>query len=70
MSLERLFSGAGELYDDKRSRLMPQLVKSLLLIKYNFPLVEGLLTTIDFFEEGMYSVVLLYRNTAQPIIDV
>ena len=36
---ERLFSGAGEVYDDKRSRLMPELAESLLLIKYNFGLV-------------------------------
>ena len=35
---ECLFSGAGELYDNKRSQLMPQLAESLLLIKYNFPL--------------------------------
>ena len=36
---ERLFSGAGEVYNDKRSRLLPKLAESLLLIKYNFPLV-------------------------------
>ena len=36
---ERLFSGAGEVYDDKRSRLMPELAESLLLIKCNFELV-------------------------------
>ena len=36
---ERLFSGAGEVYDDKRSRLAPELAESLLLIKYNFELV-------------------------------
>jgi len=39
VSSERLFSGTGELYDDKPSRLIPQLAKSLLVIKYNFPLV-------------------------------
>ena len=36
---ERLFSGAGEVCDDKRSRLAPELAESLLLIKYNFELV-------------------------------
>ena len=36
---ERVFSGAGELYSDRRSRLLPQLAEKLLLIKYNFPMV-------------------------------
>ena len=36
---ERLFSSAG---DDKRSRLTSQLAESLLLIKYNFPLVGAI----------------------------
>ena len=36
---EYLFSGAREVYDDKRSRLEPQLAELLLLIKYNFELV-------------------------------
>ena len=36
---EHLFSGAGEVYDDKRSRLAPELAESLLLIKYNFELI-------------------------------
>jgi len=36
---ECLFSGAGEVYDDKRSRLMQELAESLLLIKYDFGLV-------------------------------
>jgi len=35
---EHLFSGAGEVYDDKKSRLLPELAESLLLIKYNFEL--------------------------------
>ena len=36
---ERLFSGAGEIYDDRRSCLKPELVEGLLLIKYNFPTI-------------------------------
>ena len=35
---ERLFSGVGQIYDDKRSCLKPEFV-DLLLIKYNFPTV-------------------------------
>ena len=37
---ERLFSGAGLVYDDKRSRLNPNMAESLLLIRYNLPLVQ------------------------------
>jgi len=36
---ERVFSGAGELYSDRRNRRLPQLGEELLFIKYNFPLV-------------------------------
>ncbi|XP_065891705.1 zinc finger BED domain-containing protein 4-like [Dysidea avara] len=36
---EQLFSGAGAIYDDKRSCLKPEFVEDLLLIKYNFPTV-------------------------------
>ena len=36
---EHLFSGASEVYDEKRSRLQPELAESLLMIKYNFALV-------------------------------
>ena len=36
---ERVFSGAGELYSDRRTRLLPELAEKLLVIKYNFPLV-------------------------------
>ena len=36
---ERLFSGAGEIYDEKQSWLQPELAESLLMIKYNFTLV-------------------------------
>ena len=36
---ERLFSGAGAIYNDKRSCLKPEFVEDLLLIKYNFPTV-------------------------------
>ena len=35
---ERLFSEAGEIYDDRRSRLAPVKVEILLIIKNNFPL--------------------------------
>lgn len=35
---ERLFSGAGDVYDDKRSRLAPEKAEMLLFIKNNFPL--------------------------------
>ena len=35
---ERLFSGAGEIYNDRRSRLAPEKAEMLLIIKYNFPL--------------------------------
>ena len=33
---ERLFSGAGDVYDDKRNKLAPQKAEMLLLIKNNF----------------------------------
>ena len=36
---ERVFSDAGELYSDRRTRLLPELAEKLLVIKYNFPLV-------------------------------
>ena len=36
---ERLFSGVGQIYDDKRSCLKSEFVEDLLLIKYNFPTV-------------------------------
>ena len=35
---ERLFSGAGEIYDDRRSRLAPEKAEMLLIIKNSFPL--------------------------------
>ena len=38
------------MYDDKRSRLIPELAESLLLIKYNFDLVEKEYTYINFSE--------------------
>ena len=38
---ERLFSSAGILYSDKRSRLAPERAESLLLIKSNFELIKG-----------------------------
>jgi len=37
---ERLFSGAELDYDDRRSRLNLDMVESLLLIRYNLPLVQ------------------------------
>ena len=39
MPLERLFSGAGAIYDDKQSCLKPEFVEDWLLIKYNFPII-------------------------------
>ena len=36
---ERLFSGAGQIYDDRRSRLAPEKAEMLLYIKNNFALV-------------------------------
>ena len=36
---ERVFSGAGIIYDDRRSRISPELAEKLLLIRCNFPLV-------------------------------
>ena len=38
VALERLFSGAGGIYDDRRSRLAPEKSEMLLIIKNNFPL--------------------------------
>ena len=35
---ERLFSGAGDVYDDKRNRLAPDNAELLLFIKNNFTL--------------------------------
>ena len=35
---ERLFSGAGDVYDEKRSRLTPENAEMLLFIKNNFDL--------------------------------
>ena len=36
---ERLFSGAGDVYDDKRKRLAPEKAEMLLFIKNNFSLI-------------------------------
>ena len=41
VSSERLFSCAGELYDDKRNRLTPENAEVLLFIKNNFQLIDG-----------------------------
>lgn len=38
---ERLFSGAGEIYSDRRSSLLPEKAEMLLFIKNNFSLVGG-----------------------------
>ena len=38
MASERLFSGAGDVYDDKRNRLAPEKAEMLLFIKNNFSL--------------------------------
>ena len=35
---ERLFSGAGNIYDEKRNRLAPEKAEMLLFIKNNFKL--------------------------------
>ena len=35
---ERMFSGAGNIYSDSRSRLSPERTEMLLFIKYNFRL--------------------------------
>ena len=37
---ERLFSGAGLIYDEKRSRLSPDRAQKLLFLKYNLPIVK------------------------------
>ena len=37
---ERLFSGAGLIYDEKRSRLSPERAQKLLFLKYNLPIVK------------------------------
>ena len=38
---ERLFSSAGDIYDEKRNRLAPERAEMLLFIKTNYSLVEG-----------------------------
>ena len=38
---ERLFSGAGDVYDEKRNRLAPERAEMLLFIKSNLPLIGG-----------------------------
>ena len=38
---ERLFSGAGNIYDDKRNRLAPENAETLLFIKNNIKLVNS-----------------------------
>ncbi len=38
---ERLFSGAGEIYDDKRNRLAPERAETLLFIKNNFSFLSS-----------------------------
>ena len=38
---ERLSSSAGDIYDEKRNRLVPDRAEMLLLIKNNFPLIGG-----------------------------
>ena len=37
---ERVFSGAGIIYDDRRSRVFAELAEKLLLIRCNFSLVQ------------------------------
>lgn len=37
---ERLFSGAGIIYDEKRSRLAPERVQKLLFLKHNLPIID------------------------------
>ena len=41
VALERLFSGAGEIYSDKRSSLLPEKAEMILFFKNNFSLVGG-----------------------------
>ena len=60
---ERLFSGAGELYDDKRSQLTPQLAESLLLIKYNFLLV-GATYHYRLLQKGMLYCLIKILNSS------
>ena len=38
---ERMFSGAGNIYSDSRSRLSPERAEMLLFIKYNFRLCHA-----------------------------
>ena len=38
---ERLFSGAGNVYDDKRNKLLPEKAEMLLFIKNNFKMCTG-----------------------------
>ena len=38
---ERVFSSAGDIYDEKRNRLAPDRAEMLLFIKNNFPLIGG-----------------------------
>jgi len=38
---ERLFSVAGDIYDEKRNRLAPERAEMLLFINKNFQLVKG-----------------------------
>ena len=37
---ERLFSGAGMIYDEKRSRLAPERAQKLLFLKHNLPIID------------------------------
>lgn len=37
---ERLFSGAGIIYDEKRSKLSPERAQKLLVMKHNLPLID------------------------------
>ena len=37
---ERLFSGAGQIYDEKRSRLSAERAEKLLFLKFNLPTIE------------------------------
>ena len=38
---ERLFSTAGDIYDEKRNRLAPERAEALMFVKKNFPLIGG-----------------------------
>ena len=62
---ERLFSVAGDIYDEKRNRLAPERAEMILFINKNFQLVKGQYNTMvmtDAHEGTLIPTFVCYTN--------